>query len=228
MDFSRVAPFYRYLEFLVFGKALEARRRAFLARIGHPRAVLILGDGDGRFAAELLRSQNQQVARVDMVDISPGMVKLARKRLASLDAQGGGVRFVIGDVRDADLNGPYDLITSHFFLDCFSDAELASLVPRIARAASPGAQWLISEFAIPSGSLRLVARLMIRFMYFFFRVTAGVQTRNIPEYELQLRACGFQRLEIQSALAGLLVSELWVKSRLDRAEPDAPVPHRPE
>ena len=46
-------------------------------------------------------------------------------------------------------NPPYDLIVTHFFLDCLTTAEIQSLAATLRAARRPQALWLVSEFAVP-------------------------------------------------------------------------------
>jgi len=55
MNCDGIARWYRALEYLVFGRALERRRFEYLNDMADARHVLILGDGDGRFTAEFVR-----------------------------------------------------------------------------------------------------------------------------------------------------------------------------
>jgi hypothetical protein len=74
-----------------------------------------------------------------------------------------------------DLEGEYDLIATHFFLDCFAMEELRTLVCRVSERCVPGGQWLVSEFSIPAeGVRRVAAAALIRVMYLFFRVATGL------------------------------------------------------
>ena len=77
MNFDRIAPWYRSLEWIVFGDKLQRCRIASLAEIGAPRRVLIVGEGDGRFLAEFLRVHPD--AEVDCLDASVRQWR-ARKR----------------------------------------------------------------------------------------------------------------------------------------------------
>jgi SAM-dependent methyltransferase len=151
MNCDRIARCYRPLEYLVFGRALERRRFEYLGQVGEVRRALILGDGDGRFTAELVR--RYPLARVDSVELSSGMLALAQARLRRLKLDSERVRFFQGDVRTIDLEGEYDLIATHFFLDCFAVEELRSLVSRVSERCVSGGHWLVSEFSIPAAGL---------------------------------------------------------------------------
>ena len=137
--FDRLARVYRPLELLAFGRGLERARFALLDRLAACREVLVLGEGDGRCLVRLLQVAPQ--ARVDCVDFSAAMLARAAGRLdATAKAR---VRFVQLDVLADDLpEKPYCAVVTMFFLDCFTDAQLALLVPRIAARLRPGGRWL--------------------------------------------------------------------------------------
>ena len=148
------------MEWLSFGPWLARCRRAFLNDMAHARRALVLGDGDGRFTAALLKA-NPQV-QVDAVDASAAMLR-ALKRRAGPNAE--RVRACVGDARrwTPDVQG-YDLVATHFFLDCLITDEVRALAARIRPALSPDAAWVVSEFAVPRGLYgRLVARPLVSF-----------------------------------------------------------------
>src|ERR1700759_3335682 len=65
-NFDRLATPYRWMELLTFGPLLQQTRTHFLPHLFDRRQALVLGDGDGRFTAELLRRYpNIQVHAVD-------------------------------------------------------------------------------------------------------------------------------------------------------------------
>lgn len=207
MNCDRLAHWYRALEHAAFGRALQRRRTAFLDRMSTARHVLVLGDGDGRFLAAFLRAN--RFAEVDSVDNSAAMLALARGRLDPADA--ARVRFHHADAcRWQPPPISYDLIVTHFFLDCFTDAALRPLVTRLAAFAAPGARWIVSEFNQPARGLAAWhARAWITGLYAFFRVAAGLRVRRLPDHAAALGAVGF-RLERETlARFGLLTSQLW-------------------
>ena len=61
------------------------------------RRALIVGDGDGRFLAALLRANRTLTA--DSLDASSGMIALARREVARVPRGMSRVHFTVGDVR---------------------------------------------------------------------------------------------------------------------------------
>ena len=199
MNCDLIAPHYWWIERLGMGRTLERRRTWFLPQLGDARQALVLGDGDGRFLHKLLR-RNAEV-RADYVDSSARMLDLARRK--------AGVDRV--DYRQSDaLNAKfppntYDLIATHFFFDCFDTRQLNLLIGRIAEAAKPRAQWVVSEFRTPN----IPARLLVSALYLFFRLTTGLQTRKLADHRPILRAHGFRLINERHSRGALVVSELW-------------------
>jgi SAM-dependent methyltransferase len=215
--FDRLAPVYQALESCTFGGLLHACRTAQLSRLRTCRRALVLGDGDGRFLADFVRSN--PTVEVDSLDISPAMIALARRRIACVPGATERVRFVVADARTDPLPAVgYDLVVTNFFLDCFGPVELARVVRRTAGACAPGAVWVDGDFRLPPpGWARPVARLLLAVMYGFFRLTTRLPARALTEAAPLMVAEGFELVEEVSRLHGLLNARLWVRG----AEPPA-------
>ena len=171
-SFDRIARIYQTLELLSFGRALERTREHYLPEMESARSALVLGDGDGRFLAKLL-ARNQQLHAV-AIDASQRMLDLLRTRCqenaSRLMTRRGDLR---GDVaallRGPRQDGSFDLVVTHFFLDCLSEDELEMLVRSVRPRLSSTAWWIVSEFRTPDrGLLRPVGQLLIRSLYFAF------------------------------------------------------------
>jgi SAM-dependent methyltransferase len=209
-----IARVYRWLEYASFGRALERRRNAFLPEIGAARRVLLLGDGDGRFLSEFLRGHPQ--ATVDSVDRSARMLSLARARATRLLGATAVERQVRFHHADIDAWRPpagthYDLIVTHFFLDCFDDDALTNLLPGLGALAGPEARWLVSEFRQPAGRGLAAwrARAWIGLLYRAFGWTTGLAVHRLPDYRRLLWRENFDLEREVIADWGLLVSEFW-------------------
>lgn len=205
-NFSRLAHAYRWMEFASFGPWLQWCRCTYLDSLVECRHAIIIGDGDGRFTARLLR--HNRVIQIEAIDASPAMLSALLRR-AGTDA--GRVSTTCADARRwHPANQPYDLVVTHFFLDCLTSEEVLLLATTLRNALSPDARWLISEFAVPNGFYgHFFASPLISALYWAFAQITGLKVRELPDYRTALRCSGFVLDERRSRLGGLLVSELW-------------------
>ncbi len=207
-NFNRIARPYRWLEYLTLGSALMRCRLHFLPRILHSRRALVIGDGDGRFLARLLSANPHLV--VDAVDLSPAMLHLLRQRaLAASPTASHRLRTYSADALAFDPPATYDLVVTHFFLDCLSQAQLDQLSARLAPHLAPGALWLLSDFRIPSGHLQLPARIFVRLLYLAFRLLTGLRTTRLPDHSGALTAAGLTPIARHTPMFGVLLTEIW-------------------
>jgi ubiquinone/menaquinone biosynthesis C-methylase UbiE len=172
------------------------------------RRAAVYGDGDGRFLSELVRQAPG--IQVLAVDASEEMLRRAAQRLPS----NAEVRLVKADAltyQAAPLpEASFDLIVSHFFLDCFDENELTALLARVNAAAAEGAMWVVSDFAIPDGPVaRQAGRLVVSALYFAFALLTGLRTRHLPDHGRVMREAGWRLEERWTLLLGLLTSERW-------------------
>lgn len=210
-SFDRLAHAYRALETVTFGGLLHWCRTAHLDRLGDRTRALVLGDGNGRFLANLLRAH--PALRVDSIDASAEMVRAAQLRVRAIPGAEGRVRFAVADARsDPFPDSGYDLVVTNFFLDCFRPNELARIVARAADACGPGALWVDGDFRLPaSGLARTAARAALAGMYAFFRVMTRLSANRLTDPAPLLTAAGFELQSEESRLRGFLSSRLWAR-----------------
>jgi ubiquinone/menaquinone biosynthesis C-methylase UbiE len=212
VNFDSVARLYRWLEYLSFGPWLARCRSAQLPHLIGARHALLLGDGDGRFLLQLLAVNPGLHAYV--IDSSWSMLKILKRRVRQ--SGGENIRLHLADAlqwEPTEPRGHYDLIVSHFFLDCFFPHQLEQLFDRVLPQAQPGAQWVVSEFAVSRNPLiAFLARGIIRSLYRVFGLLTGLQVRSLPDYADTMRRRGLVLSHERRFLAGLLRSELWTLS----------------
>jgi SAM-dependent methyltransferase len=209
MNCDGISRYYEVLEHLSFGSYLERRRFAFLEEARTSRRAMVCGGGDGRFLARLLHVNSR--VEVDFVELSPKMVELAERRVAGMGrAFRERVRFHVGDVGEFEPRADgYDLIVTHFFLDCFSEPELAGVVAYLASWGAD-ARWMVSDFREAQGRVgRLWTRAVIRGLYAAFRLTTGLRVTRLPDYAAALAREGYRLRYEEQAFGGLLHSSLW-------------------
>jgi len=208
-NFNSLARLYRWMEWFSFGPWLALARFTFLPRLTACRHALVLGDGDGRFTARLLRVNAGVV--MDAIDASAAMLRALERRAAVAP---GRLHTHLADIRmwrpASQACTRYDLIATHFFLDCLTTAEVAALAARMRAVVAPDALWVVSEFAVPDGWCGLLlARPLVATLYLAFGLLTGLTVRALPNHVSALGAAGFRLVSRRTRLGGLLVSELW-------------------
>lgn len=205
-DFGRLVHVYRWMEWFSFGPFLWRCRCAFLAVLADQKTALVLGDGDGRFTARLLH-ENRHI-HVDAVDASDAMLRELTRR-AAFDCE--RLQTSVADARTFfPSRRSYDLIATHFFLDCLTTVDVEELAARLRRCVEESAVWVVSEFAVPGGWFgRFIARPVIAALYLAFGWLTGLKIRRLPDYCGALQRAGWCLVSERKFLAGLLVSELW-------------------
>lgn len=209
-SFDLIARPYRALEYLTLGRSLERTRLHLLPRLLHSRNALVLGDGDGRFLSHLLVANPYLNATA--VDISAEMLRLLRERCSPnaerlRTHQADALSFI------PPAEAHYDLVVTHFFLDCLTQSALNYLIAGIAPSLTPNALWVVSDFRIPSGFMRRPSQILIRSLYLAFRILTKLPARQLPDHAKTLYAAGFTCIARQFFLAGVLTTELWQRRK---------------
>ena len=209
-NFDRIARLYRWMEWFSFGPLLHLTRTAWLHELLKARSALVLGDGDGRFTRDLFR--NNPRVRVHAVDLSAAMLQELRHRCVRdadrlLTTQTNALNFAPETAHDETA---YDLVVTHFFLDCLSEAEVEQLIRTLLPSLTDNARWLVSDFQIPQqGAVRPIAALLTRTLYAAFRLLTGLRANRLPDYASVLRGAGLVCIRRRDFLGGILISELW-------------------
>jgi ubiquinone/menaquinone biosynthesis C-methylase UbiE len=211
MNFNTLAPVYRAMEFLCAGSELQTCRIACLDSLQTAQDILVLGEGPGRFLEVAVIRFPQ--ARFTVIDASPAMLRRAEQTWQRLASPKGSCVFRATDALNLSFDPEtYDSIVTPFFLDCFTELQLESLIPKLAVTLRPGGLWLISDFSIPAqGFVRHRARTIHALMYAFFHHLIGIPASLWTNPAPALLASGLSRIHHQTFNHGLLVSMVWSK-----------------
>lgn len=211
VSFDAIAPVYRQLEAAMAGSILQKCRLSHMSAAVGGAQALLLGEGPGRFLIELLR-RDPSVC-VTCVEQSPAMILQAKRQVRRYGLDSSRIEFCQTDALKWNPAGQvYDIIVTHFFLDCFRPEELHALVAKVGTSARADARWLVGDFCIPEcGWRRKRARAIHAAMYAFFRAVTGLSAKQVTPPDDALNAVGFRLVSRRHFNFGLLHSDLWVK-----------------
>lgn len=200
--FDRLAPIYDPLADLAFAGRIHASQIALLPKLHPARRVLVMGGGNGRFLCELLASGHADHAV--SIDASSVMTERTRAALRAIDlVDRADLR--VGGLETLGEAEHFDLIVTHCYLDLFEAQELDGVLDRLSEALLPKGQWLFSDFTTTGEGLpRIAKRAVVTTLYTFFRLTCGLKTRSLPDFDAAFVRRGFREVAKASAAAGLL------------------------
>lgn len=212
MNFDRLAAWYPWLETVCDGGVMQRCRTAFLPRTRQCQRALILGEGPGKFLNALLRQQPE--LQVTCVELSAAMIAQTRQRLRHAGLAASRVTFQ--QMNALDWTPPaekFDLVVTHFFLDCFRPDQLQLLVPRLAASTTADALWLLADFRVPErGWTRWRARVLLALLYAFFKMTTALSASRLTPPEPLLDRAGFRLVDRRLASFGFAHSDLWQRT----------------
>jgi ubiquinone/menaquinone biosynthesis C-methylase UbiE len=208
MNFDRLAPHYDWIEAVTAGERLQRARTVWLDELRGRQRILSVGEGHGRFAKAFVDRFPE--TEITLIESSPRMLARAQRRLGPGAA---AVRWHCGDVLAWKPDGPFDVIVTCFFLDCFPPDTLATVVDRLSQCAAPNALWLVVDFALPQrGLARWRAQAVHWLMYAFFRQFVGLSANRLTSPDKLLRAHGFELTARREFEWGLVRADLWRRS----------------
>ena len=193
-DFDFIAPFYDQLQRLIFGKALLNAQIAHISEIRESDNVLILGGGTGEILEHLPLCEN-----IDYVEKSHLMIRRAKRRLVNRP-----VDFIREDFLNFQSDRKYDIIICPFFLDCFGEENLLTVISICKQKLTSGGKMIVIDFAENSSGSWIVKR-----MHFFFRITANLESRNLKNIHIQMLYSGFQLIDEKFSHRNKLFSRLY-------------------
>ncbi len=196
---------------LVFGRELQRVQTTWFGSVSLPgnRAVsiLIVGGGAGFLLVEVLKIFPG--CRVLHLEASGAMNRQTTRRLLRHPPPNtipGTVEFRTGDETTLRPGERFDLILLPFVLDLFTEDTLTTrFLPRLRAATASGGQWLVTDFV---NSPVWYHRALLWVMFRFFRLVAGIEARQLPDWQRLLTDAGFGQQTKVIQLNGLVMSAL--------------------
>jgi len=201
--FDFLAPFYDVLGRLFIGKSIIISQLYFLKRFKECKHLLIVGGGSG-WLLDLLCRECPDV-RIDYIDVSPGMLNRAKKRLRNNQR----INFIQGAENDIP-DRLYDGVITNFYLDMFDEKRLNVVIGKIKGSLTKSAFWVVTDFVIA----RRGHELMLWWMYRFFRIIARIEATRLPDWQSQMKVAEGELLESKKFKNGFITANLYSVNNL--------------
>ncbi|WP_109832552.1 class I SAM-dependent methyltransferase [Reichenbachiella versicolor] len=177
LNYNSIAPIYDLLKNCVFGKPIFKIQKAQLSEIQQEDLVLVIGGGTGYLLEHLH-------ANVDYVDSSYRMIRSAQRR----DTR-SSVTFHCCRLEELKPIVKYDYIISDFFLDLFSDEDLAKVIDLIKSMLRITGRLIVKDFGVPKTCYQ---SWLSYSMHTFFRLTTQLKRKRFADLESVLLRNGFK------------------------------------
>ena len=211
VGFDQVAIAYHLLERISFGSSLQRARTAHLKEIAGAEDILLVGEGNGLFLKSLLEANSR--CRVTCLDASQSMLELSKDRIFERDRH--RVHFRQTDLTSESMSAnKYEVVVTHFFLDCFNRKTLNGLLPKLEGILQPRGKWLLADFVEPknAGAAAFFQRTALRFLYLFFQVACGIEARSVHNPRDILGKLGLKETMQCTYLNGWITSLVYEKT----------------
>ncbi|MEO9870496.1 class I SAM-dependent methyltransferase [Ekhidna sp.] len=187
-DFNRIAPIYDQIAHLVFGDRLLKAQTHFLDQIKPDDKVLILGGGTGALLEYLPICK-----QIHYVEKSDKMIQRARKRNSKSEVQ-----FINQDFLAFKSPNQYDVILCPFFLDCFAERKLETVLHKVSAMIAKDGWMMIADFDVQSTSI-----FLSQMMHLFFRLFASLGSSKLLDIRKHIVRKGFDESSLQKFKNGI-------------------------
>jgi len=181
VNYNRIAWIYDFLANIVLGKKLEEANRAFLNRIPPRAKVLVVGGGTGKII-EYLDDLDSDI-NVDYVELSSKMTLLSKRRQRkTIDLNFYNISII--DLEESE----YDVIIANFFFDQFEVEKSREILTHLKEKLKMNGFLILNDFIY---SAKMIDKIIMFLMIYFFRLSAQIEIKRLPEYPQVLPVVGF-------------------------------------
>lgn len=210
--FESIASYYDSLVRITSGNLLYKNAVSLFSTLGQVSTGLVIGDGSGKITEALL-ALHPTIKNLHYVDASPTMIKKARKELEKY-SDTTEIHFYTEDIFNTTFSEKsIDLIVTPYFLDLFTEVEMAQLIQLLGPAIKEGGMWYVSDFNPEinhkQGVWGFTYRRLMQVLYLFFSWKVGLNVKLLPNIEACFRKMNYTLLSKKESTGELLVSMVW-------------------
>ncbi|OCX51039.1 hypothetical protein BEL04_20190 [Mucilaginibacter sp. PPCGB 2223] len=200
-NYDNSAGFYDRLSRLFFGRALINSQVYLLNYIPEGANILIVGGGTG-WILEKITKLHPSGLSITYVEISAKMTALARRRNYGANA----VVFINKPIEEVEDMTLYDVIITPFLFDNFTEATIENVFVHMHRSLRPEGLWLCTDFQLTG---KLWQRVLLKSMYYFFRVLCRIDTTSMPDIESRFVKYGYKKTADKAFFGEFIMSTVY-------------------
>jgi len=204
--FNWISSIYDLLTRSIFGRHLHDAQLFYLKEIPQNSNVLIIGGGTGWLLKELIHIN--PTCKIWYIEASSSMIDAAKSKVKGAEQK--HLFFIHGTENSIPQEIQYDVVITNFFFDLFSSTTLASVISKINASLSLNGIWLVSDFIHQD---KWWQRVLLSTMYFFFRLTCGIESGTLPCWEQSLAEAGLKEERAQFFYSSFIKSAFFVRNK---------------
>lgn len=188
-NYDRIAKYYDFLSRTVFFKAQVNAQTEQLPFIPQESTILIVGGGTGWILSKIAELQPKGL-RITYVEISSEMIALARKR----DVKENSIELINAPIEDYHTKKTFDIILTAFLFDNFSREKAELVFHKLHNLLKTEGLWLFSDFSYQPKIGKIWQHIMLKIMYFFFRMVSNVEARELPDMGVYFKKNKYKKM----------------------------------
>ena len=175
-NYDKIAGSYDLISRIIFGKNLVEAQVCLLPQIPANSRVLIVGGGTGWIVEEIAKV-HQQGLIIEYIDSSAKMIALSKKK----NCGSNQINFIQQAAENYDTDRKFDIVLTPFFFDNFQANKIQNIFAKLDGFLKSDGLWLYVDFVYDKKKGRLWQKMLLKLMYFFFRVTSNIETRELVD-----------------------------------------------
>lgn len=204
--FDLITPIYDACVHLVFQNTFDHLQVEALSYLEPSDHCLIIGGGSGKI---LRQAMDLNIAKkFDYCELSNRMIDKTINRLSTQERD--RVHFY-PDFKSAE--NKFDLVVLPFVLDCYPEQMVSEILDDIKKAITPNARVLVIDFneerIVSNLKPSISQKLLLKLLYIFFRVVAGINAKSLPPIFTLCKKAGMQSVRTWERKGGWIQASLW-------------------
>jgi ubiquinone/menaquinone biosynthesis C-methylase UbiE len=177
-DYNSIAKIYDGLSRIIYQNSIVKAQVFLIQFIKDNDRILIIGGGTGWILEEINKLQRQNLSVV-YVEKSSAMISRAKKRNPSTLK----TTFIENAIEEYTTDEKFDIIITAFLFDNFKKEKIEIVFAKLDGCLKQQGIWLYADFVNDPSNKKIWQQLLLRSMYIFFRITAGIETQELIDMQ---------------------------------------------